>query len=39
MGDLSICRPWGWTGAIILTERIKLAMERAGMTGLRLREA
>jgi hypothetical protein len=39
MGDVSICRPWGWTGAIILTERIKLAMERAGMTGLRLREA
>ncbi|HEX5751548.1 MAG TPA: DUF1629 domain-containing protein [Archangium sp.] len=39
MGDLSICRPWGWTGAIILTERVKLAMERAGMTGLRLREA
>ncbi|OJT27588.1 hypothetical protein BO221_00155 [Archangium sp. Cb G35] len=39
MGDLSICRPWGWTGAIILTERIKLAMECAGMTGLLLREA
>lgn len=39
MGDLSICRPWGWTGAIITTERIKLAMERAGMTGTRFREA
>ena len=39
MGDVSICRPWGWTGAIILTERIKLAMERAGLTGLRFREA
>jgi hypothetical protein len=39
MGDVSICRPWGWTGAIIITERIKLAMERAGITGLRLREA
>ncbi|MFY0568557.1 imm11 family protein [Archangium lansingense] len=39
MGWLSICRPRGWTGAIIITERIKLAMERAGITGLRLREA
>jgi hypothetical protein len=39
MGDISICRPWGWTGAIIVTERIKLAMERAGITGLELREA
>jgi len=39
MGDVSICRPWGWTGAIIITERIKLAMERAGITGTRLREA
>ncbi|HEX8438770.1 imm11 family protein [Archangium sp.] len=39
MGDANICRPWGWTGAIIVTERVKLAMERAGITGTRFREA
>jgi hypothetical protein len=39
MGDVSICRPWGWTGAIIITERVKLAMEREGITGPALREA
>lgn len=39
IGNVGICRPWGWTGAIIITERIKLAMERAGLTGLRLRDA
>jgi hypothetical protein len=39
MGDVSICRPLGWTGAIIVTERIKLDMESAGITGTRFREA
>ncbi|WP_257459071.1 imm11 family protein [Archangium lipolyticum] len=39
IGDTNICRPWGWTGAIIVTERIKLAMEGAGITGTRFREA
>jgi hypothetical protein len=39
MGALSICRPWGWTGAIIVTERVKQAMESTGITGLRLSEA
>ena len=39
LGAVSICRPWGWTGAIIVTERVKLAMESAGITGTRFREA
>lgn len=39
MGDVSICRPWGWTGAIIATERVKLAMEGAGITGTEFTEA
>jgi hypothetical protein len=39
MGDTSICRPRGWTGAIIVTERIKQAMEREGITGPRFTEA
>ncbi|QRO02755.1 hypothetical protein JRI60_31910 [Archangium violaceum] len=39
LGDANICRPWGWTGAIIVTERIKLAMDDAGITGTRFREA
>lgn len=39
IGDVSICRPWGWTGAIIVTERIKLAMESAGITGTRFKES
>ena len=33
MGDANICRPRGWEGAIIVTERIKQAMEREGITG------
>jgi hypothetical protein len=39
VGDTNICRPWGWTGAIIVTERVKLAMERAGITGTNFTEA
>ncbi|KFA93231.1 imm11 family protein [Archangium violaceum] len=39
MGNVRICRPWGWTGALIVTERIKLAMESAEITGTRFREA
>ncbi|HYO70954.1 MAG TPA: DUF1629 domain-containing protein [Archangium sp.] len=39
IGNVNICRPWGWTGALIVSERIKLAMERAEITGTRFREA
>ncbi|HYO51329.1 imm11 family protein [Archangium sp.] len=34
-----IFRPWGWTGALIVSERIKLAMESAGITGPRFIKA
>jgi hypothetical protein len=34
-----IFRPWGWTGALIVSERIKLELERAGITGPRFTEA
>ncbi|MFE8597625.1 imm11 family protein [Archangium violaceum] len=33
IGDSNIFRPWGWTVALIVSERIKLAMEDAGITG------
>ncbi|WPB81232.1 hypothetical protein KYC5002_19155 [Archangium violaceum] len=33
VGDSNIFRPWGWTVALIVSERIKLAMEDAGITG------
>lgn len=39
LGDTNICRPLGWEGAIIVTERIKLAMEREGITGTLFSEA
>jgi hypothetical protein len=39
VGAASVFRPWGWTVVLIVTERIKLAMEREGMTGTRFREA
>jgi hypothetical protein len=39
MGDTNICRPLGWEGAIIVTERIKQAMEREGITGTLFSEA
>lgn len=33
VGDSNIFRPWGWTVALIVSERVKLAMESAGITG------
>ncbi|WP_257461650.1 imm11 family protein [Archangium lipolyticum] len=38
-GDANIFRPWGWTVALIVSERLKLAMEAAGITGTRFIEA
>jgi hypothetical protein len=35
----SICRPLGWEGAIIVTDRIKQAMEHEGITGTLFSEA
>nr|WP_245591959.1 DUF1629 domain-containing protein [Cystobacter fuscus] len=39
MGDTPISRPWGWSGALIVTEGLKQAMEHEGLTGLRFTDA
>jgi len=39
VGTASIFRPWGWTVTLIVSERIKLAMERAGIVGAKFMEA
>jgi len=33
VGDAHIFRPWGWQTVIIVSERVKQAMEEAGITG------
>lgn len=33
IGDTHVLRPWGWRGTLIVSERIKQIMERAGITG------
>lgn len=38
VGDANIFRPWGWTGTLIVSERVKLAMEEEGVTGTRFVE-
>jgi hypothetical protein len=35
VGGASIFRPWGWTVALIVSERIKYALEGEGVTGTR----
>jgi hypothetical protein len=35
VGDSNIFRPWGWTVTLIVSERIKLAMQDAAITGTR----
>jgi hypothetical protein len=32
IGDASIFRPWGWTGALIVSERVKRAIEEEGLS-------
>jgi hypothetical protein len=39
VGTASIFRPWGWTVTLIVSERIKLAMESAGIVGAKFMEA
>ncbi|MFY0577628.1 imm11 family protein [Cystobacter fuscus] len=36
--DANIFRPWGWTVVLIVSERVKLAMEKEGLTGARFIE-
>ena len=38
VGGASIFRPWGWTVALIVSERIKQALESEGVTGTRFTE-
>ncbi|GEN11343.1 hypothetical protein SAMN05443572_114191 [Myxococcus fulvus] len=38
VGDAKVFRTWGWTVALIVTEDIKLAMERANVTGAKFEE-
>jgi hypothetical protein len=39
VGDSHIFRPWGWTVALVISERLKHAMEEEGITGTRFIEA
>ncbi|EPX56764.1 hypothetical protein D187_007198 [Cystobacter fuscus DSM 2262] len=38
MEDANIFRPWGWTVVLIVSERVKLAIEKEGLTGARFIE-
>ncbi|HLL03488.1 MAG TPA: DUF1629 domain-containing protein [Myxococcaceae bacterium] len=38
VGEAKVFRLWGWTVALIVSEDIKEALERAGVTGLRFKE-
>jgi len=38
VGDAKVFRTWGWTIALIVTEDIKEALERAGITGVKFKE-
>ncbi|QSQ13285.1 imm11 family protein [Myxococcus landrumensis] len=38
VGDTKVFRPWGWTVALIVTEDIKTAMERAKVSGAKFEE-
>ena len=38
VGDAKVFRTWGWTVALIVSEEIKEALERAGVTGVKFKE-
>lgn len=38
VGDTKVFRTWGWTIALIVSEDIKEALERAGVTGMKFQE-
>ncbi|HYO68986.1 MAG TPA: DUF1629 domain-containing protein [Archangium sp.] len=38
VGDARVFRPWGWTVAVIVSEELKEALEREGLTGTRFTE-
>ena len=39
VGDSHLLRPWGWTVALVISERLKHAMEEEGLTGTKFVEA
>jgi hypothetical protein len=39
VGDFHIFRPWGWTVALVISERLKHSMEEEDITGTRFIEA
>ncbi len=39
VGDAKVFRTWGWTVALIVSEDIKEALEHAGITGVKFKEA
>jgi hypothetical protein len=39
IGDADIFRTWGWEVAIIVSERLKAALEQEGFTGMKFIEA
>jgi uncharacterized protein DUF1629 len=38
IGDADVFRPWGWTVILIVSERVKQALEQEGITGTRFIE-
>lgn len=38
VGDAKVFRPWGWPVVLVVSEDIKEALERAGITGVRFKE-
>ncbi len=38
IGNVSIFRPWGWTVPLVVSERVKLAIEEEGLSGPRFIE-
>jgi hypothetical protein len=38
VGDAHVFRPWGWPVALLISEHLKQAMEREGITGTRFTE-
>ncbi|SEU07719.1 imm11 family protein [Stigmatella erecta] len=38
VGDAQVFRPWGWTVVLLVSEDVKEALERAGVTGVKFTE-
>lgn len=38
VGDAQVFRTWGWTGVMVVSERVKTAWEQAGVTGTKFEE-